>query len=96
MRYDTLRVDEIPPTDSDYSEYQVQLTARLPMTDDTVELLSQTVDRVRIDGMDLTVRGTTTIDLTTDASVTFDAEMGEDSPRVVVAHVTRPARGGDV
>jgi hypothetical protein len=96
MRYDTLRVDEIPPADSSYSEYQVQLTAHLPMTDDTVELLSQTVDRVRIDGMDLTVRGTTSIDLAADASVTFDAEMGEDSPRVVVAHVTRPSGGGDV
>jgi len=96
MRYDTLRVDEIPPADSSYSEYQVQLTAHLPMTDDTVELLSQTVDRVRIDGMDLTVRGTTTIDLTTDASVTFDTEMGEDSPRVTVAHVTRPSGDGDV
>jgi hypothetical protein len=96
MRYDSLRVDEIPPADSSYSEYQVHLTAHLPMTDDPVELLSQTVDRVRVDGMDLTVRGTTDINLADDASVTFGTEMGEDSPQVTVLHVKRLSGGGDV
>lgn len=96
MRYDSLRVDEIPPADDDHSEYQVHLTAHLPMEDKSVELLSQTVDRVRVDGMDLTVRGTTDIDLADDASVTFDTEIGEDSPQVAVVHVKRLSGGGDV